>query len=313
MKKGTSDLIENNDESLIYRIKTAQGDSSLFEGSEQYLNITDTGNLYDLSQEVSVSNQGEVNLSYYLDDVHNWEVSKINTNIKNIQDTREWVNDSDFFALDNPYKNYTTFDNYDPPGSPTHNYSADLDHDPTVPANVDEVIYSNGASAIRLHFSRIEIETDWDLLCIYDKNNNLQFSFTGMATDFYTPWIKSDTLKITFNTDGSIEWWGYEIDYFEFYNESKNYFDYNESWDYDSNTGTGNFGPTQNDTAIYVTLVGEPLREGTDPMKVIYYEDDYTEIYQNITIPRGSILDAYFSFDYYAEYAMDSNENYIYC
>ncbi len=311
IKKNTSDLIGNNNESVNHNVKISQGVSTLFEGTEQNLNITDTGNLYEYNQYVSVSNQEEVNLSYYLDEVHNWKVSKINTNIKNIQDTREWVNNSDFFSLDNPYNNYSTFDNYDPPGGPSHNYSADLLNDPSTPANIDNIIYSNGASAIRLHFSRIEIETDWDLLCIYDKNNNLQFSFTGMATNFYTPWIKSDTLKITFNTDGSVEWYGYSIDYFDPHNESRNYFDYNSSWGYSSNIANNNFGPVQNDTAMYVALVGEPSR-GTD-MDVIYYEDDYVEIYQNITIPRGSIFDGYFSFDYYAEYAMDSNENYIYC
>ena len=229
IEKNSFNLSVDTNESLDHNVKISLGDSTLFEGTEESLNITDIGNLYSLNQDVAVTNQEEVNLSYYLDNVHDWKVSKINTNIKNVQDTREWVNNSDFFSLEFPYRNYSTFFNDDPPGPPTHNYSDGLLNDPGTPANIDNVIYSRTASAMRLHFTKIEIETDWDLLFIYDRNDILQFSFTGRATDFYTPWIKSDRLKITLNTDGSVEWYGYNIDYYEFYNESKNYFDYNSS------------------------------------------------------------------------------------
>ncbi|KKK41904.1 MAG: hypothetical protein Lokiarch_39000, partial [Candidatus Lokiarchaeum sp. GC14_75] len=293
----------------------ANSESILFQGTELFLNINDTGTLYNLNQEITVSNQEEENLIYYLDDAHSWEVSKIQTIISDIQDSREWVNNSNFFDIDDSFRIYQAFQNDDPPPPPTHNYSADLSNDPTIPANVHSTISESGSVAMRLHFSRIEIETRWDLLYIYDGNNVLQFSFTGIATDFTTPWIAADTLKITINSDGTVQRYGYDIDYYEFYNESTNYFDFNNSWGYNSVTPTNNFGPGEadNSSAMYVTLVGDPFRDIDDDMGASYSEDDFSEIYQNITIPRGAVSDAYISFDYYAEYAMDSNENYIYC
>ncbi len=299
--------------------KTSNGVDYLFQGTEDSLIINDTGNLYDYNQEISASNLSELNLTYYLDDTHEWKASKIQTNIRNIQDTREWVQNNDYYELDTPYRHYKSFSNDDPPAAPPHNYSADLDHDPTNPSNIHSTITNSSASAMRLHFSRIEIESEWDLLCIYDNKNRLQFTFTGMATDLYTPWMKGNTFKITINSDGSIQWYGYDIDFYEYYNSSTNYFNYKSSWGHNNrsilgNFG-GNFGPGENgnNTAMYTTLVGNPVRSGSDPMSATYYENDFSEIYQNITIPRGAVIDAYFSFDYFAEEAMDSNENYIYC
>lgn len=303
-------------------VKLSNGKDFLFQGVEDSLIINDTGNLYDFNQEVSISNLSELNLTYYLDDTHEWKASKIETNIRNIQDTREWVQENDYYELDTPYRHYKAFLNIDPVGQPPHNYSADLDSDPTNPSNVHSTISNSSASAMRFHFSRIEIETSWDLLCIYDKNNRLQYTFTGIATDLYTPWMKGDTFKITINSDSSIQWYGYDIDFYEYHNSSTNYFDYEASWGYNNRSIAGNFGGNfgigkiGNNTAIYTALLCNPYRDFSytfPPMNAIYYEDDFSEIYQNITIPRGSVIDAYISFDYYAEFAMDSNENYIYC
>jgi hypothetical protein len=307
----------NNDDlnSFGEIFKPANDNLNLIEGKLNPLNITDFGNLYNNSQSVSLTNQEDFNLNYYLDDSHGWKVSEISASVSNIQDTRDWVAEKDFYELDAPYRKYQSFQNIDPPGSPSHNYSYDLDHDPSNPSNIHSTITETGAIAIRLHFLRIEIETDWDLLCIYDGYNNLQFTFTGSATDYFTPWITTDTLKITMNSDGSIQWHGYDIDFYEFYNESTDYYDYRNSWGYNNGTNSRNFGPGEiaNNTAMYATLLGEPYRDTGYPMSATYYEDDFSEIYQNLTIPRGSVIDGYISFDYYAESAMDSNENFLYC
>ncbi|MFW9969445.1 MAG: hypothetical protein ACFFDF_04535, partial [Candidatus Odinarchaeota archaeon] len=300
-------------------VKLSNGIDYLFEGIEDSLIINDTGNLYNYNQEISTSDQAELNLTYYLDDTHEWKASKIQTNLKNIQDTREWVQDNDFYGLDDPYRHYELAFNIDPPGNPVHNYSYNLDNDPTNPSNIHSTISNSSASVMRFHFTRIEIETDWDLLCIYDNDNRLQFTFTGMATDIYTPWMKGNAFNITINSDGSVQWWGYEIDFYEFYNSSTNYFSYESFWGYDYRSLVGNFGGNfgpgyiDNNTAMYTTLMGLPGRDSGYPMDATYYENDFSEIYQNVTIPRGSVIGGYISFNYYAESAMDSNENYIYC
>ena len=170
---------ENNNNLNAFNeiFKLADDNLNLIEGKLNPLNITDYGNLYNNSQSVSLTNQEDINLNYYLDDNHGWKVSEIRAHVSNIQDTRDWVAEKDFYELDTPYRKYESFENYDPPGNPEHNYTHDLDHDPTNPANIDNTITETGASTIRLHFSRIEFETDWDILYIYDGNNNLQFTF----------------------------------------------------------------------------------------------------------------------------------------
>ena len=305
--------IDNDSNNFSHKPLLADTDSVLFEGNEISLNITDYGNLYKYDQEVSLTNQEELNLTYYLDDVHDWEISNIDIDVKNIQDTRDWINESDFYELDTPYRINQSFQNIDPPGDPVHYYGANLNSDPSVLANVHSTITETGAYAMRLNFSRIEIEADWDVLGIYNGDNILQYTFTGNSTDFITPWFKTDTLKITIDSDGLIECYGYDIDYYEFYNSSTNYYDYQNSWGLNTNTSNQNSGPgeKENSTAMYVSLVGEHNR--TSAMGVKYYDEDYSELYQNITIPRGQIIDGYISFDYYAESAMDSNENFLYC
>ncbi|MHA1625545.1 MAG: hypothetical protein ACTSWH_10490, partial [Promethearchaeota archaeon] len=77
-----------------------------------------------------------------------------------------------------------------------------------------------------------------------------------------------------------------------------------------------NFGPgnISESSAMYLSLVGDPSRDiDTDVMQATYYGNDYVELYQNITIPRGDVIDGYISFDCYAESAIASNEFIIYC
>ena len=130
----------------------ADADSVLFEGNEISLNITDYGNLYDNNQEVSLSNQEELNLNYYLDDVHNWKVSKIENQIHNIQDTREWVKNNDYLDV-NTYRVNVSLTNIQDTSPPRHNYTEDLDSDPSNPSNIHSEIIQNNASLIRVHFS----------------------------------------------------------------------------------------------------------------------------------------------------------------
>ncbi|MCK4481450.1 MAG: hypothetical protein KAV01_13050, partial [Candidatus Lokiarchaeota archaeon] len=79
-----------------HNLESANGETILFEGIGTALNINDTGVLYKSDQEIMISNQEDLNLSYYLDETNNWKVSRIETTINNLQDTRNWVNNSGF-------------------------------------------------------------------------------------------------------------------------------------------------------------------------------------------------------------------------
>ena len=303
-----SNVDENEPRENILKISSTP---DLFNGVENALNITDSGVLFEENHGVSLSNQESTNLTYFLDDVHNWKSSEINFTVQNIHDTREWVSDADYFDIETPYRKYLSpvVSNIDPPGFPDHNYTLNLS-----PTTNHSTIIEPGAVAMRLHFSRIEIETDWDLLFIYDGDDTLQYLFTGKETNFYTPWIRADNLSLSIDSDGSIEWYGYDIDFYEFYNSSSpSYFQYENSWGYTSNILSNNFGPgnISDSSAMFVSLVSDPSRDGN--MDATYYENNYVELYQNITIPRGQVIDGYISFDYYAESAIASNEFFIYC
>jgi len=287
---------------------------AIFEGYEEPLNVTDYGNLYENNQQISLTNQEELDINYYLDDVHDWEISKIETNINNIQDTREWVENNDYSDV-NIYRVNLALNltNIQDPSPPRHNYTLNLARDPTTPANIHSEIIQNNASLIRVHFARFEIEEDWDIVCFYDENNVLQYVDTGKKDAFFSPWIKTTHIKITMDSDGDIQWWGYDIDYYEYLYDGIEYYASFDHWGYANATIGDNFGSStmENETAMYVSLVGELDRVTT--VRTTYYENDFSEIYQNITIPRGQIIDAYISFDYYAEFAMKSNENFLYC
>ncbi len=309
--------IKNDFNDFSQKPLLADTDLVLFEGNENALNITDYGNLYDNNQEVSLNNQEELNLTYYLDDVHDWKVSKIETQVSNIQDTRDWVNNSDFVKNVTVYRKNVDLHNKDPPPPGDHNYGDDLDEDPTNPANIHSKIYQNDALAIRVHFEIIDFEDIWDCVFIWDKYDKCYYCDTGYRTDFYSPWILGEGINITIGSDdwiGSNEY-GYHIDYYEYINASSGISENLAFWSNSTNTDKDNYGSgwIGNNTAMYTALYSYPNRfDHSDYFSASYTKGYYSEIYQNLTIPRGKVIDAYISFNYYAEFAMESNDNFIY-
>ncbi|MFX1436024.1 MAG: hypothetical protein ACFFAA_02305, partial [Promethearchaeota archaeon] len=284
-----------------WSLDLSNGEDFLFQGIEDSLIINDTGNLYDLNQDISASNQEEINLTYYLDDVHNWQTSKIQIEVNNIQDTRIWINNSDFSPI-------IVFRVNETHASP-HNYQSNRGRSQTL----DPITHS-GAIAMRAHFTNISFEDGYDYMFIEDQNDTVYYTDTGYKLDFFSPWIRGDTLNCYFQTDYAIVDWGYEIDYYEFVNSSSNYEINSNDWIFNSTTITNtNYGSGNIDgvDSMFVALNSELSADG-DYWDAIYYDNSFSEIYQNITIPRGQVIDAYISFDFYAQYAMDSNENYIY-
>ena len=276
----------------------------LFEGNEISLNITDYGNLYKDEQQVDVNNQEAVNLTYYLDDVHDWEVSKVATEITNIQDTKEWVNNSDFLPIASTYRVYEIHES-------DHSYKKNYDKSDSL-----DTITHTGAIAMRAHFVNLSFEDGWDVFLIEDDNDVIQYGHSGTGySDLYTPWIRGEELNCYYVSDDTVESYGYYIDYYEFINSSSSYDINYHSWGFNNGSiaqtdyGAGQIGGSD---AMFTRLSGLPYWNDNDPSDVNYLEDDFTEIYQNISIPRGQVVDGYISFDYYAESVMGSNENFIF-
>lgn len=281
-------------------IRTANGDTYLFQGIENSLNITDYGNLYEYNQEISLNNQEELDLNYYLDETHDWKASKIETTVSKIQDTRNWINNSEFEAITIYRRDQVIFQN-----SYTKNY------DPGDEANT---LTETGATFMRVHFVNSSFERYYDYLYVFNKSMGEQYLvLDGLREDFYSPWIPGDEIIITYESDGLTEWDGYYIDYYEFMNASSNYNVNSESWgfNYESITNGKNYhgsGEIGNASGMWIGLYPELVSSS----EYSYDQGAYSELYQNLTVPRGQVQDAYLSFDYYVQNGLETNENYLY-
>ncbi|MHA2181861.1 MAG: hypothetical protein ACXAAH_10595, partial [Promethearchaeota archaeon] len=292
-----------------YNPQQANGESILFQGVESALNITDYGILFEPNQEIEISNQEEVILSYYLDEDHDWNISNIKNNITNIYDTRNWVNNSGF----QPVTVYRKYQVYESAHNPYLNNADRL--------TTDNSIQETGALYIRAHFTNVSFHDSGsaatsDHLYIYNSSFYEYFEFTGSRDDFYSPWVSGDTLDICYQSDNqNNNYYGYRIDYYEFVNDSSNIGANLLNWkpDFNENTPWG------------ANTIGSGVKHGADAMflgyhgdwadleSFVYYSGTYSEMYQdNIHVPRGDIIDAYISFDYLLEFGFTTNNIMMY-
>lgn len=289
----------------------ADSDSVLFEGNENALNITDYGNLYKYDQEVSLTNQEELNLNYYLDDVNDWKVSKVETQIKDIKDTRNWINNSGFQPVQ-IFRKDQIFES-------AHDY--DRDNNPYT--EIDHTIIETGAYYLRVHFVNMSFDyqthaTDSDFMVVLNDSLSEVFAASGYREDFYSPWSIGETIHLSYSSDPSPSTteYGYYIDYYEIINASSNLEvnsvnwkgSYAQSGMYGSNTyGSGSIGDADG------MFIGYHGGWYDDIETFVFYENTFTELYQdNIIVPRGKVLDAYLSFDYYVQFALDANNIIMY-
>ena len=262
----------NSENSSETQVNSSSDDLPLFGGIENPLNITDYGNLYDYNKEVNVDNQQETNISYYLDDTHDWKASQINLSVNNIQDTRNWVNDSGFKAP-NIYRVYVT--------------GVETNHPYNQPHNPSSIINTIGPIAhnptyMRVHFTEIAFERYYDYLYVQDgsSNNYLITDVNGTTPIYnvYSPWIPGDTIQLTYRADNQDNFYGYKVDYYEYVNASSNYDINLETWGFNyaengaSGTNTYGSGECGNATAMYVGLYGNFIS---------YYQFDYTYNYSS--------------------------------
>jgi len=244
-----NDKTEKIDETL----NIASDNPIIFQGVENPLNITDYGNLYENNQDISFTNETELNLTYYLDDAHEWKISKIENSINEIQDTREWVNNSDFLPVVVFRINSTIESN--------HDYQSNRNK-----GNSLNLITETNALAMRAHFDNMTFEDNFDYLFIEDADDTLYYTDTGGRLDFFSPWIPGDTMQFYLESDGLVEEWGYFVDYYEIVNVSSYYTINSDNWDKKNISSTiVNSGPGMSDnaTGFFVALYSELSWDGS--------------------------------------------------
>ncbi len=308
--KGIIDDVPNkiDDYSGDKNIKSSYNQVNIFEGYVDPLSITDYGILYNNSQSISLTSEEDVSLPYYLDDVHDWEALKIENSITNIQDTREWVNNSDFLPRNVYHEDLIT------PIETPHDY--DNDH-LFIDLNIG-TIEKSGVDAIRVHFVNMSFDENDDYIGIFGYySGEVWFLDTGNKSDFFTPWIYEDYVEINYySDDDGIVGYGCYIDYFEYINDTSSY---SNSWDYyeyhnkysviDSYYTPGYVG---NNTAVQVGMNGNAFYDVNDRIACTYNQSDLIEIYQNLTVSRGKVIDGYISFDYFPESIINTNNFYVF-
>ncbi len=309
----TKDIEQFRDENSL---KLASDDDILFQGTSNRLNISNYGNLYENNKEISINNQDIVNLTYYLDDAHDWKVSDIKTSISNIEDTRNWVNNSEF-------KEVQIFRKYQVYQSSTHyGYQQGQDY-----LSIKHTITQSGALFMRAHFMNISFEVgatydESDQIYLYNKTNwYIYYEGTGFREDFYSPWISGDSIRVAYHADNTNDngpYYGYYIDHYEFVNSSSNLGLNTANWKFKNqkvglyganNYGSGNIGEAD---AMYVGYYGD-MYDYYTYQKFLYESGSFSEMYQeNITVPRGKIVDAYISFDYFLDFGFETNNILMY-
>ncbi len=80
-------------------------------------------------------------------------------------------------------------------------------------------IHRDGASKIRLHFSKIDMEEGYDYIVIRGSDTSETIQVDGYYEDVWSPEFTGDTVTIEIHTDYSVTKWGFEVDYAEYYEQ----------------------------------------------------------------------------------------------
>ncbi|MHA1453063.1 MAG: hypothetical protein ACTSRD_09400, partial [Promethearchaeota archaeon] len=312
-------LEEKTDESLIdlpNNPESTPKSSDLFEnnilytGTQDALSLNETA-LYSDSKHYEIGNgtfpgYTTKNANFPIDDTHDWEGYFYNATLSNIYDERDWIENGNIGSDSGLTGVVQTVLGTDVESD--HPYDSDENPDPSIPPNVIATMNSN-SDFIRVHYDTFDMEDfgdpEYDYLFVYDQNNELLDYSTGESlTDIWSPWYNASTLKFTMRTDGDEERIGFIIDSYEEYNISK--------WTSYKSSPAPDFlssrvGESGGESSIGGVIFGD--FDGTFHR----YKESEAGFYQMKSIPRGRVVDASFSMDYYLQSGIDTNDFYIYC
>jgi hypothetical protein len=175
------------------------------------------------------------------------------------------------------------------------------------PNNYDNtwIITQPDATQIRAHFVNISTESNYDYIYIYDSNDSLVASYDGIYNDIWTSWVPGNTLKIRLITDGSITYYGFYSDKYEYTSYQ------NETW---KNVSTSYVLGASNDSTIELLtsteIIGKP-----DIVKLIARTYDQTSLLID-EAPDGTANQTYILFAdvrptdiRFSKASYDQNEN----
>ncbi|TFG16665.1 MAG: hypothetical protein EU530_11575 [Promethearchaeota archaeon] len=270
----------------------------LYSGSQDALDINETA-LYTDSSHYTIGNgtypeYSSQNATFPIDQANGWNSYLYSANITNLSDENDWISNGNFGSdLGVTYSSHDEQVFQSP-----HPYSNNLNSDPDILSNIITTIYGSGCDFMRVHFLNISTEWGDDTIYLWDQNNDSLGWYSGKYNNITTPWLNASIVKITMETGPTTNDYGYFIDYFETYDGSLFSFS-SDGWTayrngVDSSRANAVAGHQLNNSAINITLAGTP---GTGD-SYSYYRLDESGAYQELTIPRGRVTDAWISMDY---------------
>ncbi len=73
----------------------------------------------------------------------------------------------------------------------------------------------SGATQMRIHFTRIDTERNYDFVRILDSTGRMLHEYTGASMDVTTPAIRASSVQVQLTSDNSVTGWGFAIDRIE--------------------------------------------------------------------------------------------------
>ncbi len=98
----------------------------------------------------------------------------------------------------------------------TESYSLESPHPYDNNYDRNWTITKSGAVRIRVHFYRIDVESTYDHVYVYDYAGTQLNDFVGSYTDTWSLWSDGPSIRVRLKTDGSVTNWGFGIDQIEY-------------------------------------------------------------------------------------------------
>ncbi|MFW9977812.1 MAG: PPC domain-containing protein [Candidatus Thorarchaeota archaeon] len=122
-----------------------------------------------------------------------------------------------------------------------------------------------GATQIRVHFTKIDVESRYDYVYVYDYANTRLHSLTGLySSGGWSSWSYGESIKVRLDTDYSITKWGFAIDQIEY-------------------IGGGGGGGGDNELESGVTVTSSLSATGATEMWTIEVDADCESMYSVLT------------------------------
>ncbi len=277
----------------------------LFSGGQDPIAINETAIHSDFTH-YSIGNGTDPqfdtkNTSFPLDQTHGWEGYRYSANLTNLVDERDWVENGNFgsdLQLSPSSKIVQYF-----------NHTYEINEKKTT---ILDTFDGNGCDYMRLHFINMTVQGWYDTIFLWDQDTTEIDWYSGNYEDILTPWYAASQLKVSIDSDNFIHGHFY-IDYFETYNGTLFPIS-NNSWTpyahaSDLSRMNASEGHQGNNSAIKVEMRNiEEFEWGEYTVEL----NDESGIYQEVSIPRGKVTDAWISMDYFLLRGVRTDDMYLF-